>query len=128
MPFCLLCQSSRLGTFWPVVVLAARIWSGVSLGTIVSRRCLARVPEGGYHSRHAAKTYIPRASGAHPPRSGYVYRLAPEMSCFRRMPTGPEAFWGIPGGSGRLPNVRTHLKKILRHTRPFSGACVKFCW
>ena len=43
---------------------------------------------------------------------------------FRRMPTGPEAFWGMLGVSGICPSARTHLKKALYHTRP----CDKYRW
>ena len=38
------------------------------------------------------------------------------------MPTGSEAFWGMPDISGLRPCARTHLKKTLCRTHPFSGA------
>ena len=74
---------------------------------------------------------IPRASegrlsGCNPPWWGKVIHLAPEVSFFRRIPTGPEAFLEMSGVSGRRPSAWTHLKMALCHTRPFSGACDKY--
>ena len=51
--------------------------------------------------------------GFYHPWRGYVHRLAPEQPLFRGMPTGPDAFLGMPGVS-RLPHcARTNLKKSL---------------
>ena len=45
---------------------------------------------------------------------------------FRGMPTGPEAFLGMPSVSGTRPCIRTHLKKALCHTRLVYGTEDKY--
>ena len=69
------------------------IWSGVS------RHWTYLKPQGA----------VP--SGFNPFSRGY--RLAPGVLLFKGIPTGPDAFLGMPGASRLQPSAWTHLKKGL---------------
>ena len=95
---------------------------------------------GAQHSRNASETDIllelqeAVPPGSNPLRRGKVYRQTPKVIIFRRMPTGPEAFWGMPGVSGLRPYARTHLKKrscaalirLVKRTSNTSGRITSF--
>ena len=44
------------------------------------------------------------------------------------MPTGLEAFLGIPSVSGLRSCAQTHFKKALFHTSPVGGTADKYSW
>ena len=67
-----------------------------------------------------------RPPGFNPLQRGCVYYLAPEAPLFEGIPTGPEAFWGLPDGCGLQSFDRNKLKTTLRHTHTFGGAYVKY--
>ena len=59
---------------------------------------------------------------SNPPLRGWVYRLAPGAPFF----LGPEAFLEPLRASRLRPCARTHLKKVMCHTRPVSGTFDKY--
>ena len=70
----------------------------------------------GWQSIEVRLDQHPRASGGRPPGSNppwrdWVYRLSSEVSFFRGMPMGPEAFFEPLGASVLQPYTRSHLKK-----------------
>ena len=96
----------------------------MSLDTVVSWGCLARVP-----ARPSICVTWPRLTFLEP--QGTVPRDSnpPRRHLFLRgMPTGNKAFYEMLGVFRLQSNARTHLKKALCHTRPFGGACDKYRW
>ena len=88
------------------------------MGMLVSWGCLVRLPGRPsnritwprltYSSSHGAGGTPP---GYNPLWRGRVYCLVPEVSIFRRMSMGPEAFLGMPGMSGLWSRTRPILKR-----------------
>ena len=90
-----------------------------------------RLPGAGageaWHSRSAAETDIPRASGNRPQVLTLIgrARFIPFLGGCRR---GLRHFWECRRCLGYGPAPRPTLKKTLCHTRPFGGACDKYRW
>ena len=75
----------------------------------------------------------PSVSGGLPPgfyllQEGWVYRPAPEAPQKGECRRGRGHFWKLPDACGLRPCTRTHYKKALCHTCPFSEASNKYHW